>query len=169
MRGAAVRKSVTAPDPDAYVLALDGWRRACVETLRSAVRKATELDEAIKWGHLVYAANGPVLLIRAEDERVLLGFWRGQRLREIEPRLEPGGKYEMATLDIREGVTVKPAMVSRLAKEAVALNQSIGDPTKVVTARPKGELRRTQAKPKRRSKSNRARFMDGRPGTKKVV
>ena len=98
-----MRKSVPAADPDAYVRALTGWRRACVETLRAAVRKATELEEAVKWGHLVYAANGPVLLIRAEDERVLFGFWRGQRLREIEPRLKPGGKYEMATLELREG------------------------------------------------------------------
>ena len=54
-------------------------------------------------GPLVYFANGPVLLIRAEEERVLFGFWRGQRLREIEPRLKPGGKYEMATLEFREG------------------------------------------------------------------
>ena len=108
-----MRKSLTAPDPDAYVLELDGWRRACVETLRAAVRKATGLEETVKWGHLVYAANGPVLLIRAEDERVLFGFWRGQRLREIEPRLKPGGKYEMATLDIREGMTIKPAVATR--------------------------------------------------------
>jgi hypothetical protein len=78
--------------------------------LRRAVRKAAGLEETVKWGHLVYAANGPALLIRAEDERVLLGFWRGRRLAEIEPRLKPGGKYEMATFDIREGVTVKPAV-----------------------------------------------------------
>ena len=56
--------------------------------------EAAELDEVIKWGNLVYLARGPVLLIRAEQEQVLLGFWRG-RLREIEPRLRPGGKYEM--------------------------------------------------------------------------
>ena len=129
-----MRKSLTAPDPDAYVLELDGWRRACVETLRAAVRKAAELEEAVKWGHLVYAANGPVLLIRAEDERVLFGFWRGQRLREIEPRLKPGGKYEMATLEIREGMTIKPAVASRLAREAVALNRTLGDPTKIAKA-----------------------------------
>src|SRR5207344_2933954 len=115
---------------------LSGWRRTCVETLRAAVRKA-KLEETVKWGHLVYAANGPVLLIRAEDERVLLGFWRGQRLREIEPRLKPGGKYEMATLEIREGVTVKPAIVSRLAREAVALNKKVGDPTKAAAVRTK--------------------------------
>ena len=129
-----MRKSLIAPDPDAYVLALDGWRRACVETLRAAVRKAAELEEAVKWGHLVYAANGPVLLIRAEDERVLFGFWRGQRLAGIEPRLKPGGKYEMATLDIREGMTITPAVAARLAREAVALNRTLGDPTKIAKA-----------------------------------
>ena len=128
-----MRRSVPAADPDAYVLALDGWRRACVESLRAAVRKA-KLEEAVKWGHLVYAANGPVLLIRAEDERVLFGFWRGRRLREIEPRLKPGGKYEMATLELREGMTIKPAVATRLAREAVALNRTLGDPTKIAKA-----------------------------------
>ena len=132
-----MRKSMPAADPDAYVRALTGWRRSCVEMLRGAVRKAAGLDETVKWGHLVYASNGPVLLIRAEDERVLFGFWRGQRLREIEPRLKPGGKYEMATLELREGVTIRPAIVSRLARQAVALNKQVGDPTKVVTAKPR--------------------------------
>jgi hypothetical protein len=129
-----MRKTVPAADPDAYVRALDGWRRTCVEMLRGAVRKAAELEETMKWGHLVYAANGPALLIRAEDERVLLGFWRGQRLRGIEPRLKPGGKYEMATFDIREGVTIEPAVVSRLTRQAVALNNKVGDPTKAAGA-----------------------------------
>lgn len=132
-----MRKTPPAADPDAYVRALDGWRRACVERLRAAVRKAVGLDETIKWGHLVYASNGPVLLIRAEDERVLLGFWRGLRLREIERRLKAGGKYEMATLELREGMTIKPATVTRLARAAVALNRTIGDPTKVVKTRAK--------------------------------
>ncbi len=70
-------------------------------------------------------------LIRAEDERVLFGFRRGQRLRKIEPRLKPGGKYEMATLDIREGMTIKPAVAARLVREAVALNRTLGDPPKI--------------------------------------
>ena len=127
-----MRKTTPAADPDAYVRALAGWRRECVEMLRAAVRKTKGLEETVKWGHLVYASNGPVLLIRAEDERVLFGFWRGQRLREIEPRLKPGGKYEMATLEIREGVTVKPAVAARLTKEAVELNETVGDPTAIV-------------------------------------
>lgn len=73
-----------------------------------------------------------VLLIRAEDHRVLLGFWRGQLLRDIEPRLKAGGKYEMATLELREGDTVTSATVRRLVSDAVALNARLGDPTRLV-------------------------------------
>jgi len=129
-----MKKSIIAANPDAYMKALNGWRRDVVETLRSNVRAAAVMDEALKWGHLVYLKNGPVLLIRAEGQRVLFGFWRGQRLREIEPRLKSGGKYEMATLELREGMTVAPATVRRLTREAVALNKALGDPTDAAKA-----------------------------------
>ena len=124
-----MKKTPPAADPDAYVEALVGWRRDVVSALRKSVRAVAGLDEVIKWGHLVYVANGPILLIRAEDERVLFGFWRGQRLREIDERLRPGGKYEMATIELREGDSVSPGVVRRLAKEAVALNAALGNPT----------------------------------------
>ena len=127
-----MKNMTAAASPDAYVAGLDGWQKECVMALRKAVKAATKLDEVVKWGHLVYLANGPVLLIRAEEERVLFGFWRGQRLREIEARLKPGGKYEMATMEIREGMTIKPTTVRRLVKEAVALNETVGDPTRVL-------------------------------------
>ncbi|HVG48285.1 MAG TPA: DUF1801 domain-containing protein [Rubellimicrobium sp.] len=132
-----MKRSVPATSPDAYVAALTGWRRACVEELRAAVRGAARLDEVIKWGHLVYLANGPVLLIRAEEERVLLGFWRGQRLRAVEPRLKPGGKYEMATAELREGDTLAPETVRRLTADAVALNETQGDPTHALPSTPR--------------------------------
>lgn len=51
-------------------------------------------DEVIEWGHLADPSNGPVLVIRAEESRVLSGFRRGQRLRTIEPRLKPGGSMK---------------------------------------------------------------------------
>jgi hypothetical protein len=124
-----MRKSIPAANPDAYVAALDGWRRVLVEQLRAQVLDAAPLDEVIKWGHLVYLSNGPVLLIRAEEERVLFGFWRGQRLRSIEPRLKPGGKYEMATLELVEGASIDAETVRRLGREAVALNAAHGNPT----------------------------------------
>jgi hypothetical protein len=113
----------------AYVAALSGWQRSCVESLRSGVRASAKLDETIKWGNIVYLSNGPALMIRAEEKRVLFGFWRGQRLRDIDKRLKPGGKYEMATIELREGDSVSPAVVRRLTKEAVALNASLGNPT----------------------------------------
>jgi hypothetical protein len=124
-----MRKMMRAVSPDAYVDALEGWRRDVVELLRSTVRTASVLNEVVKWGHLVYLANGPVLLIRAEENRILFGFWRGQRLRTVEPRLKAGGKYEMATLELAAETIVKPATVRRLTRAAVALNQTLGDPT----------------------------------------
>ena len=117
-----------ATSPDAYVAALAGWQRALVEQLRRDVRAAAPLDERIKWTHLVYFSNGPVLLIRAEEKRVLFGFWRGKRLREIAPRLKAGGKYELATWELREGDSVDAASVTKLVQEAVRLNAELGNP-----------------------------------------
>jgi hypothetical protein len=118
-----------AANPDAYVRSLRGWKRDCVAALRAAVTGAAKLDEVIKWGHIVYSSNGPVLLIRAEAERVLFGFWRGKRLLKVEPRLRASGKYEMATQEFRRGDEVEAEIAARLAKEAVALNRRLGDPT----------------------------------------
>ena len=123
--------------PDDYPAAFVGWRRSCVEELRATVLRSRKLEEVLKWGHLVYFSNGPALLIRAEDDRVLFGFWRGQRLREIEPRLKPGGKYEMATLELHDGDRIEPQTMRRLVAEAIALNQQLGDPTAVAKRPPK--------------------------------
>lgn len=124
-----MKRSIAAANPDAYVASLDGWQLELVEQLRTGVLAAAKLEEAIKWRHLVYFSNGPVLLIRAEESRVLFGFWRGQQLREIEPRLKPGGKYEMATLELREGMAIDEKVVRRLVRAAVKLNKELGDPT----------------------------------------
>ena len=126
-----MKQSVPAASPDAYVDGLPGWQRATVQELRTAVLASANLNETIKWGHLVYLSNGPVLLIRAEEHRVLFGFWRGQRLRQIEKRLKPGGKYEMATVELRENEQLSPGVVHRLVKAAVGFNKTLGDPTDI--------------------------------------
>jgi hypothetical protein len=87
----------------------------------------------VKWGHLVYFSNGPVLLIRAEQRRVLFGFWRGKSLRSIEPRLKPSGKYEMATLVLIDQTPLERSTVVELVRKAVALNAALGGPTKLNT------------------------------------
>src|SRR5215212_6923189 len=125
-----MKKSVPAASPDTYVAGLSGWQQATVRGLRAAVvGGGAKLEEVIKWGHLVYLSNGPVLLIRADDHRVLLGFWRGRRLRAIEERLKPGGKYEMATVELRENDKGSAGVVRRLVKAAVGFNRTLGDPT----------------------------------------
>ena len=49
----------------------------------------------------------------------------------MDPLLKPGGKYEMATRELHEGDEVNAALSRRLAKEAVQLNKTLGDPTKL--------------------------------------
>ena len=124
-----MRKEKPAESPDAYVAALDGWRRPLVEQLRAAARGAAPFEERIKWGHIVYFANGACMLIRAEDARVLLGFWRGKRLTALEARMETGGKYEMGRIVLREGDAITTETVTKLAAEAHRLNFEVGDPT----------------------------------------
>lgn len=119
-----------ATTPDEYIACFSGWQRRYAEALRDTVRAAAPgLQERLKWGHLVYFRRGPVLIIRAEPERVLFGFLRGQRLRHLEPRLKPGGKYELATLELRPETPLRQDTVTQLAIEAERLNLSLGDPT----------------------------------------
>lgn len=159
-----MRKSTPPASPDAYVDALTGWQRSCVEQLRAAARSTSALEEVVKWGHLVYLSNGPVLLIRAEEQRVLFGFWRGQRLRTIEPRLKPGGKYEMATLELREATAIGSSVARRLAKEAVALNESLGNPTKDVKPKAAPKARRAKRVDVGIRESHSSSSMKGRRG-----
>ncbi len=144
-----MKKSIPAPDPKSYLAALDGWRLVTVKKLRKAVLSAAPFVETIKWGHLVYFSNGPALLIRAEEERVLFGFWRGKRMMSLEPRLKPGGKFEMATIVLTPQTKITAADAAALAKKSAALNVRFGDPTNgVIRAVPacSGEIRRREKK-----------------------
>lgn len=117
-----MKKVAPAANPDAYVAALPGWQHDFVVALRAAVLEAApQLEERIKWGHLVYFTSGPVLLIRAEEQRVLFGFWHGKRLLHIEPRMTGSGKYELRTLELRENTPLERATVLELVRAAVKL------------------------------------------------
>ncbi len=118
-----------AESPDAYIAALSGWQRDRAEMMRTAILRAAPFEETIKWTNLVFMANGPCILIRAEDHRVLLGFWRGKRLRDLEPRIKASGKYELGNLVMAEATEVSPEMVVMLAAEAFRLNAELGDPS----------------------------------------
>jgi hypothetical protein len=127
-----MKRVIPAASPEAYVDALAGWQATHVRALRAEALAAVDaLEEKVKWGHLVYFLNGPAFLIRAEESRVLFGFWRGRQLRKIEPRLKPGGKYDMATLSLDASTQIAPKTVRALVTEAAALNCRLGDPTDI--------------------------------------
>lgn len=121
-------QSVAATSPDAYVQALSGWQRRYVEALRAVVLEVGGFQEQLKWRHLVYFVNGPALLIRAENTRVLFGFWRGKRMTGIEPRLAGSGKYELMTLELHENTPFDRATAVALVRKAAELNRQLGNP-----------------------------------------
>lgn len=126
-----MKRVAPAANPDAYVAALGGWQGEVVAGLRRAVQTAApEATQIIKWGNLVFASDGLMALIRAEDHRVLLGFWRGKRLAAMEPRIKPSGKYELGNWTFRQGDAVEPDTVMAVVREAAALNRTLGDPTR---------------------------------------
>ncbi len=79
------------------------WQGDLIDTLKSAIRSTGRFEETIKWGNAVFLRDGPVILLRHETERVILGFFRGKRLVKLEPRLKPSGKYELANMEWHEG------------------------------------------------------------------
>ena len=117
-----------AETPDAYIAALSGWQLQRCRIMRAAILAAAPFEETIKWTNLVFMANGPCILIRAEEQRVLLGFWRGKRLRDLEPRIKASGKYELGNLVLTEATEVAAEQVGRLAAEAYRLNIELGNP-----------------------------------------
>lgn len=123
-----MKRTPPAASLDAYVAALTGWRRERVEMLRAAALAVGPDAEVIKWGHIVMMAEGPAILIRAEDDRILYGFWRGKRLLHLDARLTGTSKYEMASLELRDDTLLDPETAAALAREAVALNRILGNP-----------------------------------------
>ena len=125
------RMGEAAADPDDYVARLSGWQRDLVTALRAAVLSAGGFDETIKWTNLVFLANGPCILIRAEERRVLLGFWRGKRLVELDRRIRPSGKYELGNITLGPDDTVNAEAIRALATAARALNHEFGNPSTI--------------------------------------
>lgn len=107
--------------------ALD-WQRPVITEIREQVNGAALFEEAVKYGNLFLNHEGQAILIRHDDCRIVLGFFRGKRLVGIEPRLKTSGKYELANLVLREGDAELPARLGELAAEAARLNRELGDP-----------------------------------------
>jgi hypothetical protein len=121
---------VAAESIDAYAKSLGDWRGDVVRELDALVRKAAPgTSGSIKWAQPVYELQGPFAYVKAFTTAVNFGFWRGADLSDPDGALEGTGD-RMRHVKIRSAEDVDPERFTAWVKEAVALNESKGDPTK---------------------------------------
>jgi len=135
----SVAKQPLAPRPnaqplgaeiDAYIAGLRDWRSEvvmylCQLTAESAPRAAG----SITWGQPVYKQKGPFLYVKAYPHIVHFGFWRGVKLEDPE-KLLVGDGDRMRHIKLWSRADVREERFSAWIREAVKLNQELGDPTK---------------------------------------
>ncbi|WP_341676429.1 DUF1801 domain-containing protein [Niveibacterium sp. SC-1] len=118
------------PKVDDYLARLSGWQASLARELRQRCL-AAGLAEDFKWGQPIYSsAEGPVCLLKAHKAHLSFGFWRGQQMRELDTRLEPGGSFQMATLKLTAADRLDAKTVEALVSRGAALNREHGDPLK---------------------------------------
>lgn len=114
---------------DAYLNAkAKGWQveviRRLDEIIRAAAPKATL---AIKWSQPVYDVGGPFAYMRPAKAHLTLGFWRGADLDDPAGLLTGDGD-RMRHLKISSPDAVDAEQVSAWVRQAVALNERLGNP-----------------------------------------
>jgi hypothetical protein len=110
-----------------YVMKLRGPRSDIVKELREIIRKAApDAQESYKWAQPVYEQNGPFCYISAHSDHIAVGFWRGGEIKAPEGLLVGDGK--MRHLKIASMEEIKPKVIEKLVKIAVALNIKKGNP-----------------------------------------
>ncbi|MGE6783414.1 DUF1801 domain-containing protein [Ensifer adhaerens] len=116
---------------DDYIAGLSGVPADVAKRLHAALMAAGGLTDAVKWGHPIYEAGGPICLLKGAKDHVTFGFWRGGEMLDLDPRLEKGGgKGDMAYIRLRATYDVDDAQVTRLVAKAIELNRLKGDPMK---------------------------------------
>lgn len=130
------RKSVPKVSPargmsvEAWVKAkARGWQAELVNKLIAVARAAAPQAElAIKWNQPVLVHNGPVAYIKPASQHVTFGFWRGAQLDDPQGVLE-GGEV-MKHVKLPADARLDEAQLKRWVKQAVALNEKLGDPSR---------------------------------------
>lgn len=118
------------PRVDGYFDGLDPAQAAVARALRQLVTAAApQAVETFKWSQPVYEQGGPLCWIKAHKGHVTLGFWRGMQLPSGAGIVEGSGQ-KMGHLKVRSVADIQPVRLKTLVREAVALNQQRGDPTR---------------------------------------
>lgn len=119
-------------DVDAYTQSLGGWRADVMVRLRAILASAApDARELIRGGHPRYDDNGPLCYIRASDDRIEMGFWRGEEMPDPRGLLTDGPAPRMRRLVVTgpELVRRRERALKSLVRSAVRLNRLFGDPT----------------------------------------
>jgi hypothetical protein len=133
---AAARRTVPKVSPlagktvDAYVAGLAPPMASIVQALRPISRaEAPGAAEVVKWAQAVYEQGGPLIYIKAHTSHVTFGFWRGAMLSDPAGLLSGDGD-RMKSMKLRTAADINAAAIAALVRQAVALDQTLGDPTR---------------------------------------
>ncbi len=126
----APQPAVVQDEVDEYVSKVAPWQRDVIQKLRTVLKSAApNASESIKWGQPVYEHKGPFAYIKAHAAQVNLGFWRGAELDDNKRMLQGEGE-KMRHVKILETHVLDELTLSAFVKQAFALNDKKGDPTK---------------------------------------
>jgi hypothetical protein len=115
---------------ESYTAQFPDWRGVALNRIREVITAAApDASASIKWAQPVFEHNGPFAFMRAHTKHVNLGFWRGKELDDPEQRLESGGD-RMAHVKIGSVDDIDESQFSEWVRQAVALNDEKGNPTK---------------------------------------
>ncbi len=114
---------------DAYVAGLKGWQAAIVNDLRKLLKmSAPGTREGIRDEQPAFEVNGPFAFIKADEQSVNFGFWRGDELDDPHKLLKKAtGKVRMVPLKSKTSLPEDPLVA--MIQKAVVLNLAKGDPT----------------------------------------
>lgn len=115
---------------DDWARKLNGWQADALKIIRALVtRHAPDASLVMKWGQPVWEQNGPFAWLKPAAKHVSFGFWRGAELIDPEGHLEGDGD-RMRHLKVTSAEDLEELPIEGFVKQAVALNDDKGDPTK---------------------------------------
>ncbi|RJS25709.1 hypothetical protein DRW03_04295 [Corallococcus sp. H22C18031201] len=114
---------------DAFIAKMESWQQDLVHALSALVAAAApKASVYVKWGHPIWDQAGPFVLAKPAKAHLTIGLWRGGQLRDPDHILEGDGEG-MRYVRLRAGQQL-PASLATLLREAVALNNKLGNPMK---------------------------------------
>ncbi len=115
---------------EGYIGELGDWRGEAVDRIcQLLAAHAPRATGVIKFGHPVYEQHGPLAYVVAHPHIVHFGFWRGARLEDPEKLLVGEGEV-MRHAKLWSASEVREERFIAWIREAVRLNDELGDPTK---------------------------------------